>query len=117
VQRGAVAVRPDREDRRGGLHVGLAHEAARIDAVPLEQRDQRVAERVLPDGAGAEHGRAQLGQHDGGAARRAGRRHADLLDERSALALGDLGDRPREHVEHVRAETDRLHRCTSRVAP
>ena len=33
----------------------------------------------------------------------------DLLDQRSALPLGDHVDRPNEHVEHVHAHGDRHH--------
>ncbi len=42
-------------------------------------------------------------------ARRPGGGHADLLDQRPALALGDRLHRPHEHVEDVDAEADDPH--------
>ena len=74
-----------------------------VDAVALEQREQHVAGRVGADRARAADLRAELGQHERGAAGRAGRGDADLLHQRAALALGDRLDRAHEHVEHVHA--------------
>jgi hypothetical protein len=112
-----LAAGPDRQHARRGLHVVAAHEQRRVDAVAPEQRHEHVAERIGADRAGAAHGGAEPGQHQGGPARRAGGRHADLLDQLAALALRDPLDRPDQHVEHVHAHRDGLHASAFRVAP
>ena len=68
--------------------------------------EQHVADRVGADRARAADLGAELRQGQGGAARRARRRDADLLDQLAALALGDRLDRPHQHVEHVHAHRD-----------
>ena len=72
-----------------------------------------LAERIGADGPRAAHLRAELREHERGAAGRARGGHLDLLDELAALAFGDRLDRAHEHVEHVDAHRDRLHEARS----
>ena len=63
---------------------------------------------VGPDRARAAHLRTEPGQHERGAARRAGGGHADLLDElRRPGPRGSASTGPHEHVEHVHPHRDR----------
>ena len=109
VEGGALAARADGQDARGGLDVVAPHEQSGVHAVALEQGEQHVAGGVGADRAGAPDRRAQLRQDERGAARRAGGRDPDLLDELAALSLGDRLHRAHEHVEHVHAGAQRPH--------
>ena len=104
VQRGALAVRPDRQDGGRGLDPVLAGQPAGVDAVPGQRDGDHVAEQVVADRADREHVGAQLGEVDAGAGGRARGGGPDLGEPGAALA-GRYGlDRPAEHVEDVRPE-------------
>src|SRR5205085_3908692 len=47
VPRRAVTVGTDRDHAGRGLHVRQTHDPAGVDALAVEQREQRVADRVL----------------------------------------------------------------------
>ena len=77
-----------------------------VHAVALQQREQLVSDRVGPDGARAADGRAELGEHQRGAAGGAGSGDPDLVDQLAVLSFGDRLDVAYERVEHVCAEGD-----------
>jgi hypothetical protein len=110
MERRARAVGTDRQDARRCLDALAPFQQRGIHAGLAQERDERVAQRVAPDRAGAAHAGPELGQRERGAAGRPGRRHPDLLDQRAALTGRYLLHRPDQHIEHVHAERDRRHR-------
>ena len=80
---------------------------------------EHVARGVGADGAGAAHAGPEPSEDERRAAGGPRGGHADLLDERAALPLGDRLHRPDEHVEHVHPEGDDVHGLAQagRVSP
>jgi hypothetical protein len=104
VEGGTRPVRADRQHAGGGLHAVAAQQQRGVDAVATQQGEQLVAECIGADGTGAAHGGAELGEHERGAAGRAGRGHPDLLDDLAALPLRDRLHGADEGVQDVHAQ-------------
>jgi hypothetical protein len=104
VQRGPLAVRPDRQDGGRGLGLFFPNEPGGIHTVPGHRGRDDVAEQVVAERADDPHARAQFGQVDGGPGRGARGGGPDLLQPDAALAGRDRLDRAAQHVQDVRAE-------------
>src|SRR5271163_571766 len=108
MQRGPVAVGPNRQNAGRGLHAGLANNAAGIDAVAVERADEYIAEGVLTDGAGSRNRQPQFREADRSARGGSRRREPNLVEQDTALSLGNVRDVAAKDVEDMRAERHRL---------
>ena len=99
VQRGALPVRPYRQDGGRGLDTFFPNEAGGFHAVPGHRGGDDVAQQVVAERADDPHAGAQLGQVDGGPGGGARGGGPDLGEPGAALAGRDRLDRPAQHVQ------------------
>ena len=104
MQRGAVAVRSDRQDAGRGLHTGLPNNVRSVNAESVQRTNQYVAKSIVADGSHRRDLESQFREADRGARRAPGRREPNLIEQHAALTLGNVRDVAAEDVEHVRAE-------------